>query len=107
MTAKPIDQLEFPGSIGNMPMPVILMNQFINALAFNGWREAHNAHFYKRLVERGKHFGITTPNDFARMLRNGSTLPARDGASKRVCQGGVCEVIFNENEFITIRHPGS
>ena len=100
-----IDELEFRGLIGNRPLRAITMNEFINALAQNGWREAHNAHIYQRLVERGPQWGINTANDFARALRGGVTQAADGGASRRVCRGNAFWVIFRGNEFITIRHP--
>src|SRR5436190_17356051 len=105
MSAKPIDALEFHGAIGNMPFGAITMNQFINSLNLNGWREAHNAHIYQRLVERGAALGVHTPNDFARALRDGQTLPAGNGASMRACRGGLFWVIFRDHQLITIRHP--
>jgi hypothetical protein len=104
----PIEKLEFRGAIGNMPFRSITMNQFINALKLNGWREGsetRECHFYKSLVERGPGFGITTLNEFARALRTGLTQPAKHGRSRRVCCGGACWVIFEDNEFFTIRHP--
>ncbi len=107
MNARPIDQLEFRGAIGNMPFRAVLMNQFVNALSLNGWREAHNGHIYKRLVERGMEFGLNTPDDFARALRDGFTQPAAERAYARVCRGGLCWVIFKDNEFITIRHSSA
>jgi len=78
---------------------------FRQALKENGWREAHNGHIYKRLVERGAALGIKTPNDFARALRDGTTEDAEEGASRRVCRGGNCWVIFRGGSLITIRHP--
>ena len=105
MNATPIDQLEFRGSIGNRPFWAITMNEFINALKRNGWREDHNAHIYQRLVQLGQEFGISTPNDFANALRDGYTQPAGGGASSRVCRGGACWVVFKGREFITIRYP--
>jgi hypothetical protein len=100
-----IDQIEFGGQIGNMPFPSITINEFINALAKNGWREAHNAHIYQRLLQRGPVFGLATPNDFARALRDGYSIPSRDGATARVCRGGAYWVIYRDTELITIRHP--
>lgn len=99
-----IDKLEFKGAIGNMPWKSITMNEFINARKLNGWREAHNGHIYKRLIERGSSWGIKTPNDFARALRNGTTEEAENGAKKRVCLSGNCWVVFRDNNLITIRH---
>ena len=107
MKTNTIDQIEFRGLLGNRPFASILMNEFINALRLNGWREAHNAHIYQRLLQRGVEFGLRTPNDFARALRDGRTLPAEGGASVRICHGGQCWVIYRDHEFITIRHPGA
>jgi|ERR1017187_772161 hypothetical protein len=100
-----IDKLEFKGAIGNMPWASITMNEFIDALSKNGWREApHKGHLYQRLLQRGSSLGIKTPNDFARALRSGTTEDAEDGAKKRVCRGGTCWVIFRDNILITFRH---
>jgi hypothetical protein len=104
---KTIDALVFHGGIGNRRFGNITMNEFINALKANGWREAHNAHIYQRLVERGPEFGIYTPNEFARALRNGFTQPAERGASMRVCCGNTCWVIYQGNEIITLRHASA
>ena len=98
-----IDKLEFKGAIGGMDWKDITMNDFINALKKNGWREAPNAHIYQRLVQRGSSFGIKTPDDFARALRDGKTQDAENGASARVCRND-CWVIFKDTSFITIRH---
>jgi hypothetical protein len=53
-------------------------------------------------------WGIHTPNDFARALRNGWTQLADRGAQARVCCYGQCWVIYREEtcRFITIRDPG-
>ena len=51
--ANSIQKLVFKGLIGNMPWAKITVNEFINALEENGWREAHNGHIYQRLKERG------------------------------------------------------
>ncbi|HWY30859.1 MAG TPA: hypothetical protein VNX46_08905 [Candidatus Acidoferrum sp.] len=104
---KSIEELEFPGSIGNMAFKSISMNEFINALNKNGWHEGSHTkryHFFHSLVERGTMFGIATPNDLARALRDGYTLPTKNGYLKRVCRGGACLVIYNGNEFITLCH---
>jgi hypothetical protein len=103
---KPIDQIEFVGLIGNRLLTEITTNEFMNALAKNGWGEAHNAHILMRLRERGPLWRIWTPNDFARALRDGMTIPDREGASRRVCCHGQCWVIYrgDRSRFITIRH---
>ncbi len=104
----PIGEIEFRGLIGNRPLNEITTNEFMNALKANGWGEAHNAHILMRLRERGPLWGIRTPNDFARALRDGWTAPAAGGAQLRECGNGQFWVIYREqdNQFITIRHPG-
>lgn len=101
-----IDKLKFKGAMGNMPFKSITMNEFIDALKQNGWRENHPlGHFYKRLVQYGPSFGIRTPSEFARALRDGTTEEAERGRKMRVCRGGSCWVVFQGNRFITIRYP--
>jgi hypothetical protein len=102
-----IDQIEFVGLIGNRPLSLITTNEFMNALEKNGWGEAHNAHILQRLRERGSRWGIITPNDFARALRDGRTMPANEGALARVCCHAQCWVIYRDDtcRFITIRDP--
>ena len=105
---KAIDEIEFRGLIGNTPFRAITMNEFINALKRNGWREGSHTgryHFFHSLVKRGSQLGIQTPNDLASALRDGYTLPSKNGYACRVCRGGACWVIFKDNEFITLRHP--
>jgi hypothetical protein len=106
----PIESFAFHGLIGDLPWPRITGPEFFNALAKIGWREAHNAHIFKRLCERGPGLGINTPNDFARALRNGHTLPTKGGALQRVCQApsGSFVVIYREQSrsLITIVHQG-
>ncbi len=103
---RPIDQIEFVGLIGNRLLTQVTTNEFMNALARNGWGEAHNAHILMRLRERGHWWGIGTPNDFARALRSGMTVPDPDGCLRRLCCQGQCVVIYRGDlgRFITIRH---
>lgn len=102
-----IDQIEFGGLIGNRMLASITTNEFMNALGKLGWGEATNGHILQKLRERGGRWGIRTPNDFARALRNGRTQPARDGAKARVCCNGQCWVIYREDicRLVTIRDP--
>ncbi len=100
-----IENIKFAGLIGDKPWKEITVNEFMTALAKSGWKEAHNAHIFMRLSEKGPGFGIRTPNDFARALRNGTTEEAKDGAQARVCAGGKFQVIFRGNCFITFRYP--
>ena len=96
--------LSFEGGIVNRTWDEITMNEFVNALNKCGWREAHNAHIYQRLRERGPFLGVFTPGDFARALRDGYSLPARDGATARVCWQGRFTVIYKaaERALITL-----
>lgn len=79
-------RIAFIGLIGNRPLAQLGHQQIRNAFAKIGLREAHNAHFIKRLIERGPQFGIRTLNDFARAMNNGV---ARTGAQK-----GTTEIVF-------------
>lgn len=104
--AVPIDRITFVGLIGNRRLDQITTNEFMNALAKNGWGEATNAHILQRLRERGSQWGILTPGDFARALRDGHSIPAGEGAVCRECCHGECWVIYRAetSRFITIRH---
>jgi hypothetical protein len=97
-----IDSIKFVGLIGDKAWKEITVNEFLDALAKCGWKEAHNAHIFMRLSERGPGLGIRTPNDFARALRKGTTEDADGGAKARVCAGRKFQVIFRGNAFITI-----
>lgn len=99
-----IENIKFVGLIGDKPWKEITVNEFMTALAKNGWKEAHNAHIFMRLSEKGTTLGVRTPNDFARALRSGMTEEANDGAQARVCAGGKFQVIFRDNAFITLRY---
>ncbi len=102
----PIDAIEFRGLIGNKTWDDITGLEFFHALEKCGWREAHNAHIFLRLRQRGPELGILTPNDFARALRDGSTIPAQNGALQRLCRApaGDFAVIYREGAFITFVH---
>jgi hypothetical protein len=100
-----IESIKFVGLIGDRPWKEITVNEFMTALGKNGWKEAHNAHIFMRLSEKGAALGIRTPNEFARALRSGTTEEAKDGAQARVCSGGKFQVIFRDNCFITLRYP--
>jgi hypothetical protein len=99
--ANSIQKLAFKGLIGNMPWAKITMNEFINALEENGWREAHNGHIYQRLKERGPRLGIKTPNDLARALSKCKPEPADGGAMQ--CVLGDASLIYRGNSMITFR----
>ena len=109
LNMEAIETFEFRGLIGGRALFSITTNEFMHALRDIGWREAHNAHILQKLRERGRLWGINTPEDFARALRNGYTILAHEGAKARVCCNGMCWVIFREAErtLITIRHPGN
>src|SRR3954462_876879 len=104
---RPIDQIEFVGLIGNRLLTQATTNEFMNALARNGWGEAQNAHILMRLRERGHPWGIRTPNDFAGAPRHGTTVPDRDGALPRVWCRGRRRVLYRGDlrRSIRVRHP--
>lgn len=79
-------RISFVGLIGNRPLAQLTQQEIRNAFAKVGLREAHNAHFISRLIERGSQFGINTLNDLARALNNGV---ARTGA-----QANTIEIVF-------------
>jgi hypothetical protein len=100
-----IQRLVFKGAIGNMPWAKITMNEFINALNENGWREAHNGHIYQRLKERGARLGIKNPNDLARALSRAKPEKAENGAMQCVIysSGGDSCLVYRGNAMITFR----
>ena len=79
-------RIAFIGLIGNRPLVQLGHQQIRNAFAKIGLREAHNAHFIKRLIERGPQFGICTLNDFARAMNN--------GVARKGTQTGTTEIVF-------------
>jgi hypothetical protein len=103
--ANSIQKLVFKGLIGNMPWAKMTVNEFINALEENGWREAHNGHIYQRLKERGPRLGIKTPNDLARALSRSKPEPADAGAMQCVfhASGGDSCLVFRGTSLITFR----
>ncbi len=112
----PLEEFEFRGLIGNRTFREITGPEFDRALAKLGWRQAPagkkkdytqedsertKAHIFLRLRgegddRRGESCGLLTPNDFARALRNGTTVPAGGGARLRVCRGP------NGREFVVV-----
>lgn len=91
-----IEMLSFRGLIGNTEFQDITGPDFMNALHTAGWREAHNAHIFRRLRERGAHLGIRTPNDLVRAIGRGTTQRQADGTCLRaICQGRAV-IVYRE-----------
>lgn len=91
-----IETLWFRGLIGNTEFQDISGPDFMNALGASGWREAHNAHIFSRLCERGAHLGIRTPNDLVRAIGRGTTERQDDGTCLRtICQGRAV-IVYRE-----------
>ena len=97
-------RIAFVGLIGNRPLVQLGHQQMRNAFAKIGLREAHNAHFIKRLIERGPRFGIRTLNDLARAMNNGvARAGAQHGTTEIVFPGGRAAVVLNSRgELITL-----
>lgn len=91
-----IEMLSFRGLIGNTELQDITGPDFMSALRTSGWREAHNAHIFKRLRERGVHLGIRTPNDLVRAIRRGSTQREADGTCLRTICDGRAVIVYRE-----------
>ena len=100
-----IDRIKFRGLIGNREFKDLTVEEFLDALAKCGWREAHNGHIFKALVKRGPPWGIRTPNEFASALRTGTTEDGDRGERRQVCCKGRCWVIFKGNRLITLTGP--
>ena len=106
-TPTEIDAFAFEGNAGSYPFHAVTGNQWDNALHRIGWREAHNAHVLMRLKEKGRGaaFGLFTLQDFARAIKGGYSIPAKNGAFARICCGGRFSVIYKDREFITLSGP--
>jgi hypothetical protein len=104
-TMATIGGLTFRGLIGNKKWGEILPAEWAQALAQNGWREAHNGHLLLRLKQRATAFGVRTPNELARALRDGRSEPADKGAMARVPRNGKFKVIYRGSSFITLTGP--
>lgn len=81
-------RIAFRGLIGNRHLTQLGHQEIRNALVKVGMREAHNAHFVKRLIERGPQWGINSLNEFARVINAGV---ARVGTKV-----GTTEIVFSE-----------
>lgn len=97
-------RIAFVGLIGNRPLIQLGHQQIRNAFGKIGLREAHNAHFIKRLIERGPQFGIRTLNDFARAMNNGvARAGAQKGTTEIVLPNGRAAVVVNSaGELVTL-----
>ena len=96
-------RVAFSGLIRNRPLNQLTQQEVRNAMAQAGMREAHNAHFVSKLIERGSNFGIHTLDDLARALNNGAMRPGRQaGTVDIVFPGGRAAATVNsQGHFIT------
>ncbi len=97
-------RIAFIGLIGNRPLIQLGQQEVRNAFAKIGLREAHNAHFIKRLIERGPSFGINTLNDFARAMNNGiARIGTQPGTTEIVFPSGRAAAVVNSaGELVTL-----
>jgi hypothetical protein len=96
-------RIAFVGLIKNRPLVTLTQQEIRNAFEKVGLREAHNAHFISRLVERGPQFGIHTLEDLARALNNGvARTGSHAGTIEIVISNGSAAIVTNEaGELIT------
>lgn len=98
-----VGRVAFGGLIRNQPFHQLTQQQIRNALKDAGLREAHNAHFISRLVERGPSFGMNTLDDLARAMNNGIARAGRDGTVEIVIPNGRAAIIVNRlGELVTL-----
>jgi hypothetical protein len=97
-----LGQIAFSGLIKNRPLRSLTHQQIRNAFAQVGLREAHNAHFIMRLLERGPAAGIKTLDDFARALNKAEKVPGEKGTVYFILPGRGFKVVTNGvGELIT------
>lgn len=108
--ARTFPRIEFGGLIRNRSLGGLTHQEIRNAMATVGLREAHNAHFIKRLIARGPECGINTLDDLAKFLNEGNAQQGEQpGTTDIVFRSGRVKVVVNTaGEFITLTHlhPG-
>jgi len=97
-------RIAFRGLIGNRHLARLGHQEVRNALAKVGMREAHNAHFVKRLIQRGPQWGINTLNDLARGINSGvARIGSKAGTTEIVLPGERVAIVLNSaGELITL-----
>ena len=108
--APPIPRLPhvaFVGLIRNRPLGEVTQQELRGAFAKAGLREAHNAHFFSRLVNRGVSLGLKNLADVERALNGGTQRPGKyAGTAMVVFPGGRVAAVFNaRHELITLVPP--
>jgi hypothetical protein len=88
--ARHFSRVEFVGLIKNRALKGLTHQEIRNAMAKVGLREAHNAHFIMRLIERGAECGITTLDDLAKSLNDGTEQPGE--------QAGTTDIVLRAAE---------
>ena len=96
-------RVAFTGLIRNRPLSQLTHQEVRNAMAQAGMREAHNAHFVSRLIERGSHYGIHTLDDLARALNNGVARAGKQPGTIDIVfpSGRAAATINSQGHFIT------
>jgi hypothetical protein len=98
-----LGRLSFRGLDRGRPLGDLTHQEVRSLLAQAGAREAHNAHFVKRLVERGPLFGVRTMDDFARAFNAGTVLAGRHGTViVELSPSGARAVLNRFGEFVTL-----
>jgi hypothetical protein len=91
-------RVTFVGLIGNRPLAELGQQEIRNALAKIGMREAHNAHFVSRLIDRGPQFDMHTLNDLARAINSSTaTTGWQSGTIEIVLPNGRAALVVNSS----------
>jgi hypothetical protein len=104
--ARPLPRIEFIGLIKNRSFRALTHQEVRNTMGKVGLREAHNAHFIMRLLERGPG---NTLNDLADSLNNGIVQAGEQpGTTDIILRGGRTKVLLNPAaEFVRFTHVRS
>jgi hypothetical protein len=107
---RQFSRIEFVGLIKNRSLGGLTHQEIRNAMTRVGLREAHNAHFIMRLIERGPDCGINTLDDLAKSFNDGATRPGEQtGTTDIILRNGRAKVVLNTaGELVTFTHlrPG-
>lgn len=101
-----VGRIAFTGLVRHRPLGQLTHQEVRHALAQAGMREAHNAHFVKRLIERGPSFGISTLDDFASAFNSGTVTVGRDGTTiVELARSGARVVVNRFGHLVTLLYP--
>ncbi len=97
-------RIAFTGLIRHRQLTQLTHQEIRNAMTQAGMREAHNAHFISRLIERGSSFGLKNLDDLATAINNGVmrvgrqpntveiVFPKRSSGSRRQLSRPLCHL---------------